>query len=64
MADLQKFLELWNSNLTRDERMEQMVADDAVILSPAFWAPKQGKEYVSQVLGSVHGGTSDFTITH
>ena len=63
MADVQKFLADWKSNMGHSERMEQMVADDATLLSPAFWGPKQGKEYVMQVLGSVNGGMSDFTIT-
>ena len=63
MADVQAFLEKWKSTLGDREAMADIVADDAVLLSPAYYAPKQGKEYVMQVLGSVNGGMEDFTIT-
>jgi hypothetical protein len=62
MADVQKFLEDWKSRLGDRDKMEAIVADDAVLLSPAFYAPKKGKKYVMQVLGSVNGGMEDFTI--
>ena len=63
MPDLEKFVAEWKGHMNGDRGIDDMVADDAQILSPAYWAPKQGKEYVMQVLGSVNGGTSDFTIT-
>ena len=62
MADTQKFLEKWKSTLGDREAMADIVADDATLLSPAFWGPKHGKKYVMQVLGSVNGGMEDFTI--
>lgn len=62
MADMQKFLEEWKNRLGDRDKMAAIVADDAVLLSPAFYAPQHGKKYVMQVLGSVNGGMEDFTI--
>ena len=53
MPDLEKFVAEWKGHMNGDRGIEDMVAEDAQILSPAYWAPKQGKEYVMQVLGSV-----------
>ena len=62
MSKTKEFLTKWKSTLGDREAMAEIVADDAILLSPAFWAPKQGKEYVMQVLDSVNSGTSDFEI--
>lgn len=64
MSATEQFLASWKSMIgTGDrEKLAQLVADDATILSPAYWAPKQSKEYVMQILGSVNSGTDDFTI--
>ncbi len=63
MSVTEEFLAKWKTTSGDREKIAELVADDAVILSPAFWAPKQSKEYVMQILGSVNSGTSDFTIT-
>jgi|GEM_PF-710789 len=62
MPDLEKFVAEWKGHMNDDRGIEDMVAEDAQILSPAYWAPKQGKEYVMQVLGSVNTGFDEFTI--
>ena len=62
MADAHAFLEKWKA-AGRGDR-EALVAEDATFLSPAFWGPKQGKEYVLTVLGQVGGGTEDFEIVN
>ena len=64
MTVTEDFLAKWKSTLGDREAMADIVADDAVILSPAFWAPKQSKDYVMQILGSVNSGTEDFEIKH
>lgn len=65
-ADAQKFLVEWKKMIASGDRarLEELVADDAEILSPAYWAPKQSKKYVMTILGAVNQGASDFTITH
>ncbi|MFN3231691.1 MAG: nuclear transport factor 2 family protein [Alphaproteobacteria bacterium] len=62
MADAEAFLKKWKA-AGRGDR-DALVAEDATFLSPAFWGPKQGKEYVLTVLGQVGGGTEDFEIVN
>ncbi len=58
----QHFLEKWHQMVeARDPKMlEDLVADEVVLHSPAFWTPKPGKPFVMAVLQAVIQGVSDF----
>lgn len=64
MAVAQEFLDKWKQMIDTGDRsvLEDLVADDATFRSPAFWAPKQSKEYLMTVLGAVNSGFDEFNI--
>lgn len=59
------FLDNWYACVKDHDpaKLDALVADDAVISSPAFYTPKQSKEYVLAILNAVLAGFEDFTYT-
>ncbi|MCK0068921.1 nuclear transport factor 2 family protein [Kordiimonas laminariae] len=55
MADTAVFLEKWHKAVHDQdlELLSSIIADDASLLSPAFWRPREGKAKVVAVLKAV-----------
>ena len=56
------FLDQWHAIVAAPSasRLDTLLAPDAAISSPAFWAPKQDRAYVANVLMAVAGALEDF----
>lgn len=59
------FLDRWYAYIDKPEpaALDALIAEDAVISSPAFFAPKQSKPYVMAILNAVNEGFEDFVYT-
>lgn len=59
------FLDRWYAFVEKHDPalLDALVAEDAVISSPAFYSPKQSKPYVTAILNAVIQGFEDFTYT-
>lgn len=59
------FLDRWYAYIDKHEpaALDALIAEDAVISSPAFFAPKQSKPYVMAILNAVNEGFEDFVYT-
>lgn len=59
------FLDNWYACVKDHDpaKLDALVADDAVISSPAFYTPKASKPYVLAILNAVLAGFQDFTYT-
>lgn len=59
------FLDRWYAYIDKHEpaALDALIAEDAVISSPAFFAPKQSKPYVMAILNAVNEGFKDFVYT-
>lgn len=59
------FLDRWYAFVEKHDPalLDVLVAEDAVISSPAFYSPKQSKPYVTAILNAVMQGFEDFTYT-
>jgi len=60
-----QFLEAWHKAISNNdiELLRGWVAEDAQLLSPAFYGPKQGREMVLLILSTVAKVFEDFTYT-
>ncbi|MBA4211309.1 MAG: nuclear transport factor 2 family protein, partial [Parvibaculum sp.] len=60
-----KFLDRWYAYVENHDPalLEALVAEDAMISSPAFYKPKASKTYVLAILDAVLQGFEDFTYT-
>lgn len=66
MADAARiFLNNWYAFIEHHnpEALDALVAEDAIISSPAFYKPKKSKPYVLAILRAVLAGFEDFTYT-
>jgi SnoaL-like domain len=69
MADqadrVQGFLKNWHIFVDdqRFDMLDDLIAEDARLLSPAFWKPRQGRDNVAAVLRAVAGIFEDFHYT-
>lgn len=66
MADAARtFLDRWYAYVENHDPalLEALVAEDAMISSPAFYKPKSSKPYVLAILNAVIEGFEDFTYT-
>ncbi|MFN4355178.1 nuclear transport factor 2 family protein [Parvibaculum sp.] len=66
MADAaRKFLDRWYAYVENHDPalLDALVAEDAMISSPAFYKPKASKPYVLAILNAVIAGFEDFTYT-
>lgn len=61
----QTFLKRWYAYVESHDPalLDALVADDAVISSPAFYKPKASKPYVVAILTAVVSGFEDFVYT-
>lgn len=64
-AAAQTFLKRWYAYVEKHDSamLDELVAEDATISSPAFYKPKTSKSYVVAILTSVLSGFEDFTYT-
>ena len=65
LNETKTFLERWYAFVEKHDPalLDALVAEDAVISSPAFYSPKQSKPYVMAILNAVMHGFEDFTYT-
>ncbi|WP_417461505.1 nuclear transport factor 2 family protein [Kordiimonas sp.] len=65
MSKAQAFLETWHKAVKQSDMdiLSSIVAEDASLLSPAFWKPRQGKDKVLMVLAAVTDTFEDLTYT-
>jgi hypothetical protein len=63
--DARAFLDRWYAFVENHDPalLDELVADDAGISSPAFYTPKQSKPYVIAILNAVMQGFEDFRYT-
>ena len=61
----QAFLETWHEAIAKNDvnLLKDIVADDARLLSPAFYSPKEGQQMVLIILATVITVFEDFTYT-
>jgi hypothetical protein len=59
------FLDNWYACVKDHDpaKLDALVAEDAMISSPAFFTPKESKPYVLAILNAVLAGFEDFTYT-
>ncbi|MBO6635044.1 MAG: nuclear transport factor 2 family protein, partial [Parvibaculum sp.] len=59
------FLNRWYAFVEKQDPalLDALVAEDAMISSPAFYTPKQSKPYVTAILNAVIQGFEDFIYT-
>lgn len=59
------FLEKWHKFVESgsEDLLDELIAEDAMISSPAYYKPKQSKTYVMAILRSVFDGFEDFRYT-
>ena len=65
MADTATFLAKWHQAV-HDQDLDllaSIIAEDATLLSPAFWKPREGREKVVTVLKAVTETFQDLTYT-
>ena len=65
LNETKAFLDRWYAFVEKHDPalLDALVAEDAVISSPAFYSPKQYKPYVTAILNAVMQGFEDFTYT-
>lgn len=65
LNETKTFLDRWYAFVEKHDPalLDALVAEDAVISSPAFYSPKQSKPYVMAILNAVMQGFEDFTYT-
>lgn len=65
LNETKAFLDRWYAFVEKHDPalLDALVAEDAVISSPAFYSPKQSKPYVMAILNAVMQGFEDFTYT-
>ncbi len=65
LNETKTFLDRWYAFVDYHDPalLDALVAEDAVISSPAFYSPKQSKPYVMAILNAVMHGFEDFTYT-
>ncbi len=65
MADTKAFLENWHKAVKSQDMaiLSSIIADDAVLLSPAFWKPREGKDKVLAILKAVTDTFEGLTYT-
>ena len=65
LNETKAFLDRWYAFVEKHDPalLDALVAEDAVISSPAFYSPKQSKPYVTAILNAVMQGFEDFTYT-
>ena len=65
MSKTKTFLSTWHKAVkTADmDLLTSIIADDAQLLSPAFWKPRQGRDKVVTVLTAVSSAFQDLTYT-
>lgn len=65
LNETKAFLDRWYAFVEKHDPalLDPLVAEDAVISSPAFYSPKQSKPYVMAILNAVMQGFEDFTYT-
>lgn len=65
MSKAQAFLETWHKAVKQSdmEILSTIVAENASLLSPAFWKPREGKDKVLMVLAAVTETFQDLTYT-
>ncbi len=65
LNETKTFLDRWYAFVEKHDPalLDALVAEDAVISSPAFYSPKQSKPYVMAILNAVMQGFGDFTYT-
>ena len=65
MTNTDTFLKKWHQAVQTGDMalLNSIIADDATLLSPAFWQPRQGKEKVVMVLKAVAETFQELTYT-
>ncbi len=65
MSNAASFLEKWHKAVKHSDMdlLSTIVAEDASLLSPAFWKPREGKEKVLMVLAAVTDTFEGLTYT-
>lgn len=65
LNETKTFLDRWYAFVEKHDPalLDALVAEDAVVSSPAFYSPKQSKPYVMAILNAVMQGFEDFTYT-
>lgn len=65
MSNTQTFLKKWHQAVQTSDMalLSSIVAEDAALLSPAFWKPRQGRDKVVMVLKAVSETFQDLTYT-
>lgn len=65
LNETRAFLDRWYAFVEKHDPalLDALVAEDAVISSPAFYSPKQSKPYVMAILNAVMQGFEDFAYT-
>lgn len=63
--EAKEFLTRWYAFVEKHDPalLDALVAEDAMISSPAFYTPKQSKAYVTAILNAVMQGFEDFIYT-
>lgn len=65
MSNTESFLKKWHQAVqTGDmELLQSIIAEDAALLSPAFWKPREGRDKVVMVLKAVSDTFQELTYT-